>query len=80
LTEAEKGQGELRKALAAKEVELAAARGEVVKELRPNFRLIGCRCRVVLDCIDLDTDYQIVLHLLFPEVEVRPVELPNAHL
>jgi hypothetical protein len=49
-------------------------------QLRPNFQLVGCWCRVVLDWIDLATDYQIVLHLLFPEVEVRPVELPNAHL
>jgi hypothetical protein len=48
--------------------------------LRPNFRLIGCRCRVVLDWIDLATDYKIVLHLLFPEAEVRTVELSNAHL
>jgi hypothetical protein len=46
----------------------------------PNFRLVGCHCHVVLDWIDLATDYQIVLHLLFPEVEIRPVELPNAHL
>jgi alkanesulfonate monooxygenase SsuD/methylene tetrahydromethanopterin reductase-like flavin-dependent oxidoreductase (luciferase family) len=34
LTDAEKGQAELRKALAAKEAELAAARAEVVKERR----------------------------------------------
>jgi alkanesulfonate monooxygenase SsuD/methylene tetrahydromethanopterin reductase-like flavin-dependent oxidoreductase (luciferase family) len=34
LTEAEKGQAELRKALAAKEAELAVAREEVVEERR----------------------------------------------
>jgi hypothetical protein len=34
LTDAEKGQSELRKVLAAKEAELAAARAEVVEERR----------------------------------------------
>jgi hypothetical protein len=25
-------------------------------------------------------NYKVVLHLLLPEVEVRPVKFPNAHL
>jgi hypothetical protein len=32
----------------------------------------------VLNGVDLATDYQIVLHLLFPEVKVRSVKLPKA--
>jgi hypothetical protein len=49
-------------------------------QFRPDFWLVGCQSRVVLDWMDLATDYQIVLHLLLLEVEVRPVELPYAHL
>jgi hypothetical protein len=41
--------------------------------------LVCCRGRVVLYRIDVAADYEIVLHLLFPEVEVRPFELPYAH-
>jgi hypothetical protein len=49
-------------------------------QFRPYFWLVGCRSRVVLDWIDLATNYETVRHLLLPEVEVRPVELPYAHL
>ena len=48
-------------------------------QLRPLFRRVRRRRFLVLDEIDLATDYQIVLHLLLPEVEVRPIELPKAH-
>jgi hypothetical protein len=34
----------------------------------------------MLDWIDVAASYKVVLHLLLPEVEVRPVELLNAHL
>jgi hypothetical protein len=29
--------------------------------------------------VDVTTNYEVVLHLFFPEVEVHPLELPNAH-
>jgi hypothetical protein len=34
----------------------------------------------MLDWVDAAANYEVVVHLLFPEVEVRLVELPNAHL
>jgi hypothetical protein len=46
----------------------------------PDFRLVRRRSQVVLDWIDVAAKYEVVLHLLLPEVEVRPVELLNAHL
>jgi hypothetical protein len=49
-------------------------------EFRPYFRLVRCRSCVVLDWIDLAVNYEVVLHLFIPEVDVRPVNLRNAHL
>jgi hypothetical protein len=49
-------------------------------QFRPYVRLVCWRSRVVLYRIDVAVDYEIVLHQLFLEVEVRPVELPYAHL
>jgi hypothetical protein len=42
-------------------------------QFRPYFRLVGCLSRVVLDWVDLAMDYQIVLYLILPEVEVRTI-------
>jgi hypothetical protein len=47
---------------------------------RLDFWLVRRQSRVVLDRIDVPANYKVVLHLLLPEVEVRSVELPNAHL
>jgi hypothetical protein len=49
-------------------------------KFRPDFRLVRRRSRVVLNWIDVAANYEVVLRLLLPKVEVRPVELPNAHL
>jgi hypothetical protein len=45
-------------------------------QFRPFFRLIHSQNVLVLDRVDLTTDYEIVMHLFLPEVEVRLVELP----
>jgi hypothetical protein len=49
-------------------------------QLVPFFRLVCCQRVLMLYWINLATNYEIVLHLLLPEVEIRLVELPQTHL
>ena len=45
-------------------------------QLRPLVCLINFWSTFILDGIDMTLDYEIVLHLLLPEVEVGTVEPP----
>jgi hypothetical protein len=49
-------------------------------DFHPYLWLVHRRGRVVFDRINVAANYEVVLHLLLLDVEVRPVELLNAHL